>query len=468
MSDERRGIPTDEIQFDGWFLGDPNGRLFWWRDHLYRGLTAWRADFYEGLFARGAIDALVERGFLVKTRLTDLRLDGYALVVQHDVLSFVAYPFAWCDAMFKDAASFVLDLELELAREGMTTQDANPFNIVFDGCRPRFVDFASIVPLVDGREWLGRNQFMQHFVWPLQMMAAGHGRIARALLRDPHLSLTADEYALVRRVGSPWAMVTGRMASLYERVRTRVMPRVREPYDHLAVVEALRASVERIDMPPPPIDAPKTALADRDPSPAWSTRQRSIHRALTTARPLSVLCTEAAEPWPAACAAAAGARVVVLDTNAAAVGGLYAVAKAEKLDILPLVMDIANPSPAMGLCGRALRPATSRLRCDMVLALDVMLDLIFRLDLNFEQVVATFAQFADRWLVVDFRAWDDPRVRRRNPEGRALFPPGHFSWYTEDNLRAVLSRQGFVVVEAMEGDSASNRLLLCERRQPKD
>jgi hypothetical protein len=221
-------------------------------------------------------------------------------------------------------------------------------------------------------------------------------------------------------------------------------------------------------MPPPPIDAPKTALADRDPSPAWSTRQRSIHRALTTARPLSVLCTEAAEPWPAACAAAAGARVVVLDTNAAAVGGLYAVAKAEKLDILPLVMDIANPSPAMGLCGRALRPATSRLRCDMVLALDVMLDLIFRLDLNFEQVVATFAQFADRWLVVDFRAWDDPRVRRRNPEGRALFPPGHFSWYTEDNLRAVLSRQGFVVVEAMEGDSASNRLLLCERRQPKD
>jgi hypothetical protein len=464
MSDERRGIPTDEIQFDGWFLGDPNGRLFWWRDHLYRGLTAWRADFYEGLFARGAIDTLVERGFLVKTRLTDLRLDGYALVVQHDVLSFVAYPFAWCDAMFKDAASFVLDLELELAREGMTTQDANPFNVVFDGCRPRFVDFASIVPLVDGREWLGRNQFMQHFVWPLQMMAAGHGRIARALLRDPHLRLTPDEQALAQRLGNRIS-AAARAASLYERVRSRLRPAGNETYDHVTVVEALRASVERIDMPRTPIDAPKAALADRHPSSAWSVRQRSIHRALAAARPASVLCAEATEPWPAVCAAAAGARVVVLDTNAAAVGGLYAVARSEKLDILPLIMDIANPSPAMGLCGRALRPAASRLRCDMVLALDVMLDLIFGLDLNFEQAIATLGQFAARWLVVDFRAWEDSRVRRRNPERKVFFPPRYFAWYTEDNLRAALSRQGFVVVETMDGDSGSNRLLFCERRE---
>src|SRR5262245_19903229 len=186
-------IPADEVEFHEAYLGDPNGRLFRWRGELYRGIADHRADFYLGLFENGAVDRLIATGHLVTTYLTDFQLDGYALVLKHGRIPFVSYPFCWSGSMLKDAALLTLDLAIELARYGLMMQDAHPFNVLFDGCRPQFVDFTSIVPAGERPIWAVNGQFHRIFTWPLHMMARGHGRIARSLLREPDLPILPDE-----------------------------------------------------------------------------------------------------------------------------------------------------------------------------------------------------------------------------------------------------------------------------------
>src|SRR5262245_27578318 len=203
-AEKLRSIPASEVEFYGWYLGDPNGRLFTWRGDLYRGIAHHRADFYRGLFKSGIVRRLIETGHLVTTDLTDLQLEGYALVLKHRRIRFVSYPFCWSGTMLKDAALLTLDLDIELARHGLMMQDAHPFNVLFDGHRPQFVDFTAIVPAGERPLWAVDEQFRGTFTWPLQMMARGHGRMARALLRQPDLSLLPDEMALVYAAATRW------------------------------------------------------------------------------------------------------------------------------------------------------------------------------------------------------------------------------------------------------------------------
>ena len=49
--------------------------------------------------------------------------------------------------MLKEAALLTLDLCIRLAEKELTLQDAHPWNILFDGHHPVFIDLGSITPV---------------------------------------------------------------------------------------------------------------------------------------------------------------------------------------------------------------------------------------------------------------------------------------------------------------------------------
>ncbi len=120
----------------------------------------------------------------METELTDLALDGYRLVLRHRSLPFVSYPYEWCDEMLKDAVLLLIDLEMKLTRHGLTLVDASPWNVVFDGSRPVFVDFTSFLPAEKNWTWNAYDGFCRYYIHPLQLMAHGRRRTARSLLQD--------------------------------------------------------------------------------------------------------------------------------------------------------------------------------------------------------------------------------------------------------------------------------------------
>ena len=136
----------DDIAFHPLSVADPGGRVFWWKGQLYRGIAADRAAHFQSLFDRGIIARLVEQKLLVESTVVDLQLPPFAMVVQHRAVRYVTYAPEWPGGMLRRAADLVLTIQELLSHEGLMLQDGHPWNVLFDGVQPRFVDLTSIVP----------------------------------------------------------------------------------------------------------------------------------------------------------------------------------------------------------------------------------------------------------------------------------------------------------------------------------
>lgn len=470
-------IPPSEVNYHPLSYCDPNGRLFWWQGQLYRGIKR-GGEFYRQLFQDGIPQRLIDKGLLVQTELTDLVLDGYELVLRHRSVPFVSYPHEWCGEMFKEAALLNVDLLMELARHGLALQDATPWNILFEGSRPVFVDFCSLMPADQNRIGKPNDQFYRYFIHPLELMAHGHERIARSLTQDSNQFVfwfylpafisrpydgfhtrQASRYLL--KVAKHQAKVALRslmpnegMAPLHG-LLSKPIPRLRHiPLDAL---EQLRQRIAGIAIPSLPMER-REASEGRDPplepSEEWASKHRHVQRVLSDLRPSSVLDIGDNQGWFSQCAALHGSTVVACDVHEESVARLYRDARQKDLPILPLVMNFRSPAQVYGRYSQRLAPATERLRCIMVSALALLHHLVFEQHLNFEQITDELSTFSNRWLLVEFIPRDDRYVRKWWSE--------QYSWYTLENFITALRRK-FQRIKMSPSYPDQRLLLLCEK-----
>jgi SAM-dependent methyltransferase len=451
---------------------DPVGRLFRRDGRLYRGIRPARADLYRDLLRRGIIQALIDKHLLIDTKAAAWSTPEFPLVLEHRALPVVSYPAEWSAAQFKDAALLVLDLEAALRPHGLTLHDANPWNVLFDGTQPLFVDFSCIAPLEDRSLWYGRRELVEFYLNPLLLMEMGSARVARRMLFDPWVGVTNDELG---RLGLPhrrWKTITAAAKTLIKSVTPASLhpsmksaARVIAPGDPIKDIAALRRQVSEFQAVKVRTDW-SDYYGERFPdfvlSSDWTAKHRAIHKILTDAKPATVLDFGANRGWYAQLAARNGARVIAADNDEASLNALYAEVKAAGLAVLPAFMDMRFPEPAQGPGYQFFAPATERFKSDMVLALALVHHLVFTWNLSFDHIAEGLGAFAREWLVVEFVGPGDGVVQR--------WPQANYSWYRLENFTAALARK-FDVVEKLPSDAggiddvvADRAILLCRRK----
>jgi hypothetical protein len=464
-------IPDDEVRYHPHSFGDPDGRLFWWDGQLYRGIKNEKAAFFRELFRKGLIQDLVHRGLLVASDPTGLTLDGYGMVIRHREVPFASYPHEWCPAMFKDAALTYIELATELTRRGLSLKDTHPWNILFDSCKPVYVDLTSIRTLPGDWTFPPYDKFCRYYLYPLLLMARGKDRIARCLMPEDEgvsesdvqlLSPSSHFSAIVRPpLRHAKAFLRGHLPRSLTRllsegskpIRSLFRKQARRPRAALDYLEYLRRQLEDISLPSSGFE-----LLGRDrPLPSRNAcsveQQAPLHHLLEELRPGTVLDTGSDTAWCSQLPAALGSNVVAFSSDPAYITGLYHEARVRQLPILPLIMDFTNPTPSRGLSSHSSIAATERFRCDLVLALSLLPNVVLERRLRFDQVVDGLALFANRWAVVEFRPSDDAALR---------LPSDTPSWYTLDNLSTAL-KQRFRHVAITPSCPESCVLLLCEK-----
>jgi hypothetical protein len=474
-------IPVDEISFHPTSFCDRDGRLFWWKGELYRGITEAYADLCKRLFEDGIVQRLMEKSFLVETDLTNLSLDGYPLVLKHRSVPFVSYANEWCPEMLRDAGLLITDMMIELAGDNLIL-DVDTWDILFDGCQPVYVDFCSIMAgdsFDKNRLNALQDDFRSYFIYPLQLMTQGNGNLARWLLADyPHEAIHAELASLMghkiyrfrtNHGSKEWLSVPGR--SLPHPLRSAAhkglkliqsaLPNLPKFVSDSArygcdLVQRLRQELESIPMPSTHTreDDEEDQYPSLTPSDEWTPKHRFVHGILSDLCPSTVLDIGTGRGWYSQLAASLGSRVVALDVDDRRVGYCYQEARKKNLLILPLVMDIGYPSPGHGISNQVIAPALQRLPCEMVLALSLVHFLVFDQDLTFEQICQTLASFSKRWLVVEFYTKEDLEVSERWSNW--------YSWYRLEKFLDVLGNQ-FRQVSTMPSHPESRVLLLCEK-----
>lgn len=158
---------------------------------ILRGLTSDAFAVYQQLAVEPFFQRLVDSGSIIKTTIVDVDdaeaktvfADGWAGVLEHDVVPFITYPYEWTFSMLKDAALLQLGLLENSIENGWILKDASPYNIQWMGSRPLFIDVPSFEPLVEGEPWVGYRQFCALFLIPL-MLRAHLGIDQQPLLRS--------------------------------------------------------------------------------------------------------------------------------------------------------------------------------------------------------------------------------------------------------------------------------------------
>jgi hypothetical protein len=413
-----------------------------------RGLADWEALATTNLFRDN-----VAAGRLVATELVGepdglpAELEGgtVAAVLRHERIPVISYPYEWPFGMLRDAALLELDLLLAALDEGLVLKDASPYNVQWHGSRPVFVDVGSFERLQEGEPWAGYRQFCTLVLYPL-LLQAYKGVPFQPWLRG---SLEGIEPAEMRALlGFRDRFRRGVLTNVVLHARLEGRYADREVKSDLkkagfntelirANARKLRKLVERLEWEPGrtawsdygeanPYDEADAAAKDAFVRQAAGLRRRRLL-------------------WDLGCndgrytriAASEADYAVAVDADIAVVEALFRALRAEGSEsILPLVGNVADPSPGLGWRGMERRPLADRSRPELTLCLA----LVHHVSLSGNVPVRAFLDWlADlkTELVIEFPTRDDPMVRRLlTRKGHAANP----DYETESFERALSER----------------------------
>ena len=439
------------VGFDSGSFRDPDTRIFHHDGSVYRCLSARALRDWRQLAGTGFYERFVADRRVIPTReVTDLGtlppLDGrWAAILEHERVPFVSYPYEWSFGMLKDAALLQLDVTRAALDEEMTLKDATAFNVQWRGAHPTFIDIGSFTAYAAGEPWAGYRQFCETFLYPLLLQAYRNVPF-HPWLRGSLEGISAAQCS---------ALLTGR-----DRLRRGVLAHVvlqaqaQARYEDTVgdVRRELRAAGFGAGLIKHNIDRLRRTVArlrwtvSRS---TWSNYQREHSYEDADLRRKGEFVGQVLDRrrwpvvWDLGCntghysrmAARHADHVLALDADHLVVERLYESLKADGPDnILPLLADLADPSPGLGWRGRERLPLAERGRPALIVCLALVHHLVIGRNIPLDDFVAWLAQFGAE-LILEYVGRDDPMVERLLRNRRDQEPD-----YSGEAVRAALER----------------------------
>ena len=445
---------------------DPSGFLFRSGGRLYRQVSAGYAPHLKLLEDGGLYDDLVGKGLLVAHEDADLTLspDGDAArILAPELVPFISYPYEWCFSQLKDAALATLRIQKRALANGLTLKDASAYNIQFMGGKPVLIDTLSFEPYVEGTPWVAYRQFCQHFLAPLALMAKRDVRLG-SLLRTGIDGVPLD---LASRL-LPWTtrFNPGLLMHIHAHARsqkkhegTAKSARTTKVSRNqlLGILDSLRGAVKKLEWKPG-----GTEWGDYYDDTNYSDEAAGVKGDLVGAM---LDRTGDGPVWDLGAndgtfsrlAAERGRMTVAADIDPTAVEKNWrAVRQDGPANMLPLLMDLTNPSPSLGWAHDERDSLLGRGPAGAVLALALIHHLAISNNVPLDRLAAFFAA-AGEHLIIEFVPKSDSQVQRLLATRVDGFPAYH-----REGFEAALA--GFFETVEKQPIQGTERMLYLMRR----
>lgn len=425
---------------------DPSGFLFRRDGILLRQVRERYRPHYELLRSSGLYDKLVASGLLIpheERPLSEACSDGAAFVLRPEPLAFIAQPHEWSFGQRRTAALATLRIQELALQHGMTLKDASGFNIQFRGSRPVLIDTLSFERREPGTPWIAYRQFCQHFLAPLALQALVDVRLG-LLLRQYLDGIPLD---LASRL-LPASTKLSVWAQFHIHLHAKSIARHAATDDGRAKSAArpVRVSDRGIEGLVSNLLGAVTSLEWRPPGTEWgayeetlgyaSTDREAKHRlvgdfiAASSATRVLDLGANAGE-YSRVARAAGAAFVVACDGDPVAVERCFRrLMLDDDAGILPLWMDLANPSAAQGWDHHEWPSLAERGPFDAVLALALVHHLAIGNNVPLVGVARMLARLG-RQVIVEWVPKEDPQVQRLLRAREDIFPDYRESAFVE-------------------------------------
>ncbi len=416
---------------------DPAGFVFRGPDGvLYRQVHPSYAPHYQHLMKSGLYTRLVKEGLLIPHEEVDAPAWDESRawrILRPEPLTFLSYPYEWPFALLKQAALVTLRIQTLALEYGMVLKDASAFNVQWHRGRMVWIDTLSFEIYQEGQPWEAYRQFCQHFLAPLALMAYRDGRL-RSLLRV-HLDgvpLDLAHTLLPWRSRLRWGLFFHvHMHALAQhwwmrkaQSRQDVVPRARlRRAALLGLIQSLEATVQRLHwrLPKSAWSAYYTTQHHYSPQ-AFAFKEQTLRQWVQDVRPRTVWDLGANVGHFSRLVGRMGIPTLAVDADPVAVERhQQRIAEEGVTNVLPLWIDLTNPSPGLGWNHRERMAFWEREPPDMLLALALVHHLVIGNHLPWWALAEQWHRATRRWLVVEFVPKDDPQVRLMLRHRRDIF-----------------------------------------------
>lgn len=433
---------------------DPDGRVFRIGEKVFRSVTGSAARNFARAEEAGVMRKLVDRGQLVDfTDVTEqaskVGIEQADVLLSHPQIPFISYPYEWSFSLHKAAALAHLDLHLELLSEDFTLVDATAYNMQFDGTRPVHIDHLSIRPYEDGEIWAAHRQFCMQFLNPLlmwSMLDLQPNHWFRGSLEGIAPEDLAKLVPLRKRLN--WTVLTHVIAQATLQNRsvqsTTGSSRYREarlPRSSFeGMLRGLRGAIAKMEVPSHKTVWGEYANNTSYAAPEAEAKHDLVKEAVAAIKPglLYDIGCNTGDYSKSALEAGAG-KVIGFDFDHGALEIAFKRAQLEQLDLLPLWLDAANPSPSQGW-GEAERMGLSkRAKPDALLALAFIHHIAIGRNVPLDMAVDWLVSLAPAG-VIEFPHKEDPMVQLLLSQRPDIFPDYH-----NDTFANLLSQRAQIV-----------------------
>jgi hypothetical protein len=450
---------------------DPDSAVFTADGKVLRGLSGRAADDYERLSGTSFFPRLVGSGQIVRTAAHEgdapasPRGAPWTRVLEHERVPVVSYPYEWPFAMLREAASLQLDVLVAALGDGISLKDGTAYNVQFFGSRPTFIDIGSFEPA--SGPWPGYRQFCQTMLFPL-MVQAHLGVPFQPLLRGSIDGLTPSQvagmFSGLRRFRKGVVRNVTLHSVLERRVTTASEQVKSELKDSGFSADLAKSTAKNLAKLVSGLEVARrgSTWSDYRDTCSYSdadaeAKQAFVRSAIAGGDAGLVLDLGANDGVYSLLAAEQADYVVAADGDEMVIDRLYRRLRAERNEnVLPLVMNLVDPSGGVGWRNRERAAFADRVRPDVTLALALVHHLAIAASVPLPEVVSWLRSFGGR-LVVEFVHVDDVQVQRL----LANKPAGLFDDYRREAFEALLAEQ-FLVHEQQSLPGGSRTLYLAE------
>ena len=455
---------------------DPSGFVFFNNGQLYRQVNNRYRDNFDLLMESGLYDELASGEFLVRHDVVDLAPPEPApsyKIIRPEIVPFISFPYEWCFSQLKAAALATLKIQEKALQHGMVLKDASAYNIQFQDGKPIFIDTLSFEKYVEGEPWVAYRQFCQHFLAPLALMSATDVRLG-LLMRNfidsipldlaakmlptrsrlklgllMHIHLHAKSQAKYSDSHSDADSSSVKQKKVAGKVNMRALS---------GLIDNLASTIKSLEWNPKGTEWGDYYSDTNYTDQAMQHKMSLVAEFIDQAAPGTVWDLGGNTGVFSRLASQRGASTVSFDIDPAAVEKNYrrCVEQKEK-HLLPLVLDLTNPSPAIGWQNQERESLMARGPADVVLALALIHHIAISNNVPLPKIAEFFSRVCTS-LIIEFVPKADSQVRRLLATREDIFPD-----YTRGGFEAAFA--GYFTQVAASPVAGSERTLYLMRNK---
>jgi hypothetical protein len=412
-------MKNNEIEYGS--FRDPSGFIFYRNDSIYRQVNKSYRENYDLLMSSNLYDVLVAEQLLISHIEADF--EGHDPVNEYKIIKpekipFISYPYEWCFSQLKDAALCMLSIQKKALEYGMTLKDSNAYNMQFFNGKPVLIDTLSFEIHKEGQPWIGYRQFCQHFLAPLALMSFKDIRLnqlSRVFIDGIPLDLARKILPL--KAFSRFSLLShiyihSKYQKAFSKKRDFDKNKKMGRFGMWGLLDNLESAVNKLNWVPGDTEWDNYYDTSNYSKEALKRKQEIVAGLLERVKPADVWDIGANRGVFSRIASEKGIRTISFDFDPSCVEKNYLDHKqSTKKNILPLLLDLTNPSPGLGWHHNERMSLLERGPGDCILALAIIHHLAISNNLPLVRIASLFADIG-KSLIIEFVPKEDSQVQK--------------------------------------------------------